>query len=315
VLRHGERVLRVALDPQRQGLDALEEEPRVVRRDGGAQIAQRHGAGAQDIGQRREGLGQIVAPAQAVIAGVGLIEERMPPRAPVEFAAVHQHAPDPRAMAAEPFRQRMHDDVGAVGERLREVGSGEGGIDDERQPVRVGHVRHRLEIGHLERGIGNRLDKNRPRLVIDGGRDLIDLVGVHEANLDAEIGQDVLELGIAAAVEIAGAHDVVPGAGQIDDGVEDRARARGEAKRRQRVRALEQGDALLQHFRGGIADAGVDIPQLPQREEIRGVFGTVEHVRRGAVNRHRARVGGRVRDLPPVKGNGFESVGHDFLRV
>ena len=89
--------------PQAERFDALHQQPRVIRRDAGAEVAQRHRAGAQNERQRRKRRGQIVAPAQAVIAIVRLVVERMFARGPVEFPAIDDDAADARAMAAEPL--------------------------------------------------------------------------------------------------------------------------------------------------------------------------------------------------------------------
>ena len=53
-LGDGERIRAVLLHAQRQSLDALHEHPRVVGRDARAQIAQRHGAHAQDERERQQ---------------------------------------------------------------------------------------------------------------------------------------------------------------------------------------------------------------------------------------------------------------------
>ena len=55
VLGDSQRVGAVFLHAQWQGFDALQEKPRVVRRDAGAEVAQRDGAHAQDEGERSEG--------------------------------------------------------------------------------------------------------------------------------------------------------------------------------------------------------------------------------------------------------------------
>ena len=67
VFGDGEGVFAMAFHAQRQGFDALQEDPGVVGRDAGAEVAQRDGAHAQDVGERRERGGQVVAPAQAVV--------------------------------------------------------------------------------------------------------------------------------------------------------------------------------------------------------------------------------------------------------
>ena len=61
-----------------QRLDTLEEHPRVVRRDAPAEVAQRHGAHAQDVGEWREHLRKVEAPALRVEGeGEGMLRLRV----------------------------------------------------------------------------------------------------------------------------------------------------------------------------------------------------------------------------------------------
>ncbi len=78
-----------------------------------------------------------------------------------------------------------------------------------------------------------------------------------------------------------------------------------EAQAERRHAALERGDALLEHVRGRVHDPGVDVAELLQPEQARGVLGVVEHVGRGGVDRDGAGVGRRVGDLAGVEGLGL----------
>src|SRR5262249_56006099 len=51
---------------------------------------------------------------------------------PGEGAAVDDHARDCRAVSAQVLRGGVHDDVGAVGQRLDQVRGGDGVVDDQR---------------------------------------------------------------------------------------------------------------------------------------------------------------------------------------
>ncbi len=116
---------------------------------------------------------------------------------------------------------------------------------------------------------------------------------------DAQLGQRVMEQVVRAAVQAGAADDVVARAGQVEDREGLGGLARGEAEGAHA--ALERGDALLEHAGGGVHDPGVDVPELLEPEQARRVGGIVEHVGRGRVDRHRARVGGGVRDLAGVQ--------------
>ena len=67
------------------------------------------------------------------------------------------------------------------------------------------------------------------------------------------------------------------------------------ARRRHRAdAAFERGDALLEHRRGRVGDARVDMARAFQIEQRGGIIGVGEDIGGGLVDRHRARAGRRV---------------------
>src|SRR3546814_11332619 len=97
-LRHLEGVLAVSFHPQREGLQALDEQAGVERGDRATGVAQQHRAGADDEGQVAEGLG----PDHGVVGDVGLGAAGEPAgvRGPVEIARTEELATDGGAMTA-----------------------------------------------------------------------------------------------------------------------------------------------------------------------------------------------------------------------
>ena len=77
-----------------------------------------------------------------------------------------------------------------------------------------------------------------------------------------------------------------------------------EAVARPAAAAFEGGDALLKDVGGGVHDARVDVAELLEPEETGGVIGIVKDIRRGLVNRHRARLGGGIDLLAGMNGQG-----------
>ena len=146
VLGDRQRVGAVFLHAQRQGFDALQEEPRVVRREAGTEIAQRDGAHAQDEGQWSERGRKVVAPAESVVAVVRIIIERVLSCPPREAAAVHHQTANAGAVAADPLGQRMNHDIGPEIERFGQIRRGEGGVDNERNAMVMGDLRHLFQI-------------------------------------------------------------------------------------------------------------------------------------------------------------------------
>ena len=131
------------------------------------------------------------------------------------------------------------------------------------------------------------------RLEVDGLGPLVDRRGerfgpcpVHEASGDPELGQGVLEQVPGPAVQARAGNDVVAGAGQVEDRQGLGGLARGEAQRPDA--ALEGGDPLLEHTSRWVHDPGIDIAELLQPEESRGVGSVIEDIARRGVDGHRA---------------------------
>ena len=159
------------------------------------------------------------------------------------------------------------------------------------------------EVDDVELRVADRLGEHEARLVVGQPRDRVRVVRVGEAHLDAVLRQRVREEVVGAAVERRDRDDVVAGAREVEHGVRHGRLARG--RRAGREAALERRDALLEDVPGRVHDPRVDVARHLEREEIRGVLGVVELVRRRLVDRHGPRVRRRVGRLAGVKGDGL----------
>ena len=116
----------------------------------------------------------------------------------------------------------------------------------------------------------------------------------------------VAELRERAAVKIARGDEFVARLQQREKGQELRRVPRG--RRDRRASALERRDALLQHGDGRIAQARVDMAEIMQVEQRRGVLGVLEHIGRSLIDRRDPRAGRSVRHGAGVDRLGLESV-------
>lgn len=73
----------------------------------------------------------------------------------------------------------------------------------------MGNLGNGLEIRHVVARVANGLDIDGLGLVVNGGGEVGGLVSLHELRLDAEPGQEDLELVVRATVQVAGGDDVV----------------------------------------------------------------------------------------------------------
>ena len=301
-LGHCLGVGHVALHPQRQRLDALEDLEGVGRAHASPEIAQTLGPSPAYEGAGAE----LVTEADAVIAGVGLRQRGKQARGvPVEVAAVNEHASESHAVPAQELGGRVHHDVGAVLEGLDEVRRREGGVHHQGQAAGVGHGGHRFDVEDLYAGIAERLREDEPGVGADGGREVVGAAGVHEGRRDAEAAQREVEHVVGAAVDVAAGHDVGARAHEGGHGQEERGLAAGGGHRPHSP--LEGCDTLLEHGHRGVGDPRVDVAGYLEVEQPGRVVGVLEGVRGGEVDGHRPGACGRVAVLARVKAQGVES--------
>ncbi len=134
---------------------------------------------------------------------------------PVEGAGVDNDAADRVAVAAQEFRQRMHDNVGAVVDRTDQIGGRQRVVDNQRHASVAGHGRDRLDIGDAAAGVRNRLDEDRLGARRDRALETADIVGVGPCHVPAEALEGMGELVDRATVEFARRDELVAGHHQL----------------------------------------------------------------------------------------------------
>ena len=159
----------------------------------------------------------------------------------------------------------------------------------------MGDLRDGLEVGHVELGIADGFDVERAGLGGDGLAEGSRVARVDEFDRAAQLGERVVEELVGAAVEVVARHDFVAEAGDGQQGVGDGRLSGGDGEGA--GAAFERRDALFEHVGRGVHQPRIDVAEFLQREKIRRVFRTLEHVGRGLVDGDRARSGRRIRLL------------------
>ena len=304
-----ERVGAAALHAEMQRLQTLEHEEGVERADARADVAQELQPHLHDVGDVRpaggsEGLKRVPM-ADTVVTGVGLAQAGELAVAPVEVAAVHDHAADGGAMAANVFRSRMHDHVAAPLDRAVQHRREAGVVDDGRDAGLTGDGGDLGEREDVEAGIAEPLAVEGLGVRAERLAEILRILAVDEAHLDAKLGQRVMEEVVRAAIELGDGDDVVAGPSDVEDGIGDRGLARAVGERP--AAALERGQALLEDVGRRVHQPRVDVAEFLQREEVRRVLGVAEDVTGRLVQGDGAGAGGGIGSLAGVEGAGAEA--------
>ena len=179
-------------------------------------------------------------------------------------------------MPADELGRRVHYDVRAVLDRPAQIRRGKRVIDDQRHAGLVRNLGNGLDIDDIHSRISNRLDVDELRLVCDRCAEVLRVVGLDEGRVEAKTPEGDVELRVGASVERGRRDQVVAGSAQAADGEKLR---RLSARERQRAdAALQRSHALLEHGRGGVHDARVDVAEALQAEQGCGVVGVFENV-------------------------------------
>src|SRR5437660_2921558 len=96
-------------------------------------------------------------------------------------------------MTANKLGGRMYNDVRAMLQRLHQVGSGQGIIDNEWHSMLVGNIGHSADIDRIQARIAHRLRIDRLGALVNGRAEAFRVAAIHKAHSDAEFGQRIME--------------------------------------------------------------------------------------------------------------------------
>jgi hypothetical protein len=157
----------------------------------------------------------------------------------------------------------------------------------------VGNLGNSLQVRNVVLGVTNALEVDGLCLVVDGSSNVLGLVAVDKLGLDAQTGEEDLELVVGAAVEVGGGDDVVAGVGQSVDGDELGGLAGGGGE--SSSTALESGYSLFKDIDRRLLcllvnsfyseaevthvhDTAVDVAKLLEAEKPRAVSRIIKDV-------------------------------------
>jgi hypothetical protein len=167
------------------------------------------------------------------------------------------------AVPGDELRRGVHHHVGAQRERLLQQRGGKGVVDDDVRAGLVRRVRDRRDVGHLQRGVGRRLQPDQRR-VVAGLDHRVGVGDVDELRTRAAAGLEVGQLQEAAVVGVPRRHHHRA----VADQVQDRRDHREPGGEGQAAATLQLAQGLLERRPRRVAVAAV--LHLAARHERRG---------------------------------------------
>lgn len=220
-------VLRMALEAQGQGLDALEQQKRSKGGNGSAGIPEQD---RPDIGYKGGRAGSL-GKGNTVIAGVGSGDSGViAGSSPVKLTGIYDDAAQGGAVTAQEFGGGMDDDVCAMLDGADKIGSTEGVVYHQRKTVLVSQLCKGINIGNVAVGVAQSFDVDGTGVVLNGGRYLTEVVDIYKGGGDAEVGQGMGQQIVAAAINGLLGDDMTAVLGQRFQRVEMAAAPEASAK-------------------------------------------------------------------------------------
>ena len=166
-------------------------------------------------------------------------------------------------------------------------------------PWRVRGVGDLPVVRHVVLRVAGRFEVNRAGVLVHQLAEGFRLARIEEPHLDAELREGLREQRPRPAVQARRRDEVLPRVHDRQQGRGDRRLAAGE--RQSRRAAIERREAFFEHIVGGVHQAGVDVAEFLQGEQIGRVIGVLEHIAGRRVDRHGPRRGRGVGHLPGVQ--------------
>ena len=188
-----------------QGLETLQEQPSVERTHAGAQVT--HGIHSKFSGERFVAVSGPKPHAMVPLRGVHEAGEFA--IRPIEFSTVDDDTAHAGAVAANPFRAAVRDDICAEREWLADVAAhSKCVVNDYGDPSFVCDFCYGGYIGDIELRVSDGLEINRPRFVIDSSSDVFRILTLDKFDVDVEFLEIDTKLIVRPTVKPSGADEI-----------------------------------------------------------------------------------------------------------
>lgn len=125
-------------------------------------------------------------------------------------------------VAPDELGGRVHHNVGAMLNRSKEIGSGKGVVNDQRNLVSVGDIGQCIDVVDVTVGVAQSFDKNGLGIVLNGPLHSIQVMGIDKSSGNAVFRKGVGQQIIAAAIDSGLRDDMFSGPRQVLKSIADR---------------------------------------------------------------------------------------------
>ena len=199
-------------------------------------------------------------------------------------------------MSADELRRRVDHDVDPVFDWPKQQRRHHRVVTQGRQLMFVCDVGDLAKVGDVVLRIPDALEVHTAGIFIDEVMNLFGFVRVEEAHLDSHQLERLGKQRPCTAVEARRGDEILARVTNRQDRRRDCGLPR--SQREPPRAAVHRRQALFEDVVRRVHDAAVDVPEFRQAEQVRSVFGAFEDVGRRRVDRHGARMRGRIGHLP-----------------
>ncbi len=234
----------------------------------------------------------------------------------VEVPAIDHNPADARPVSTDEFGRAVGDHVRAPFERPEQIRRGKGVINQQDDLVLLGDFGHFFEGENRNIRIAEGFAINQPGVRANGFLEILGISRVDKGHFNPQFGQGVVELIVRPTIQTTGGDDMVATAQQGENRLGLGGVTAGRGHRSDT--AFERGNPLFKDIGGRVHQAGINVAQFFQREQIGSMVSRFELVAGGLVKRHGAAAGSRIGGIASVQLLGSETVlarvgGHEIV--
>ena len=200
-------------------------------------------------------------------------------------------------MTANKLGSRMNHNICSMLKWTNQVWSTKGIVHYYWQAMLVSQLRDSINIWNITIWIAQGLQIYSLGIRLNSSLDFLQIVGIYKGGFNAVMRQSMSQQVEAAAINGLLGYNVLTSTSQSLNSIVNSSRTRSYSQSSRAT--LQSCNTLLQNILSGIGQTSIDITSIPQAESVCCMSGISEYIGSSLINRHRSRIGSRIRLLLP----------------